>query len=114
LKDGISASVRELVLPVIEKLRLSEAPAEYLDLLEKRVRGIADKCGIKISQVTSMLSPRETEICTLIQSGLTSKEIANLLGVSYQTVEKHRRNIRKKIGLSGKKINLTSYLQNKC
>ena len=112
LKAEISANVRELVFPLLEKLRLSKAPNEYLDLLEHRLREIADKFGIKIEQITSVLSPRETEICTLIQSGLTSKEIAQLLGVSYQTVEKHRRNIRKKIGLSGKKVNLASHLQN--
>jgi PAS domain S-box-containing protein len=107
----IAANLRELVFPILEKLRLSQTSNEYIDLLEHRIRGIADKFGITIEHTASVLSPRETEICTLIQSGMTSKEIAQLLGVSYQTVEKHRRNIRKKIGLSRKKVNLASYLQ---
>jgi PAS domain S-box-containing protein len=111
LKDAIGANVRELVFPLLEKLRLTQGPNKYLDMLERCIRSITDKSGIKIDQIREALSPREIEICTRIQSGLTSKEIAQLLGVSYQTVEKHRRNIRKKIGLSGKKINLASYLQ---
>ena len=113
LKDEISANVRELVFPLLEKLRLTQGSNKYLDLLEHRIRVITESYGITIGQIRRALSPRETEICTRIQSGLTSKEIAQLLGVSYQTVEKHRRNIRKKIGLSGKKMNLVSYLQNK-
>ena len=112
LKDEISANVRELVFPLMEKLRLNQGSSKYLDLLEHRIRLIADGYGITIDQVRGVLSPRETEICARIQSGLTSKEISQLLGVSYQTVEKHRRNIRKKVGLSGKKMNLVSYLQN--
>ena len=112
LKDAIGANVRELVLPMLEKLRLTQGPSQYLDMLEHRLNSIMDRSGIKIDQIRAVLSPREIEICTRIQSGLTSKEIAQLLGVSYQTVEKHRRNIRKKIGLSGKKMNLVSYLPN--
>jgi DNA-binding CsgD family transcriptional regulator len=46
----------------------------------------------------------------LIHCGLTSKQIAQLLTISYETVEKHRRNIRRKVGITGKKINLTSFL----
>ncbi len=111
LKEDIGANIRELVLPVVEKLRLSGAQGEYLDLLERRLHSVADRFGVKISQVTPRLSPREVELCTMIQSGLTTKEIAGLLGISYQTVEKHRRNIRKKTGLSGTKTNLFSYLQ---
>lgn len=112
LKDAIGANVRELVFPLLEKLRLMYGSNKYLELLEQRIRSIMDQSGIKIDQIRAALSPREVEICTRIQSSLTSKEIAQLLGVSYQTVEKHRRNIRKKIGLCGKKVNLVSYLQN--
>jgi DNA-binding CsgD family transcriptional regulator len=33
-----------------------------------------------------------------------------MLSISYETVEKHRRNIRRKVGITGKKINLASFL----
>jgi PAS domain S-box-containing protein len=111
LKHDIGANVCELVLPVIEKLRLTEAPSGYLDLLEHHIRKITDKFGVAVSKIAPRLSPRESEILTMIHSGLTSKDIARLLNISYQTVEKHRRNIRKKIGISGKKVNLSRYLE---
>jgi len=86
LKDEITTNISELVFPILEKLRLTEAPSEYLDLLEHHLREIADKFGIKISKIAPALSPREIEISGLIQSG-------------------------KKVGISGRKINLFSFLQ---
>ena len=35
------------------------------------------------------LSPREKEICRLIYKGLTDKEIASALGISFYTVRTH-------------------------
>jgi DNA-binding CsgD family transcriptional regulator len=55
------------------------------------------------------LSPRETEICGLVRGGMPSKEIAVFLGLSEPTVERHRHNIRKKIGID-KDVSLASYL----
>lgn len=43
------------------------------------------------------LSPRETEIVTLIAEGMNSKEIAEKLFISHRTVETHRNNIMGKL-----------------
>lgn len=45
------------------------------------------------------LSPREREIVVLVASGQMSKEIAFSLGLSPRTVDKHRGNILRKLGL---------------
>jgi len=111
LKGDISTNINELVFPILEKLRLTDTPSEYLDLLEHHLKEITGTYGIKISKIIPKLSPREIEISSMIQYGLTSKNIARLLDISYQTVEKHRRNIRKKVGISGRKINLFSFFQ---
>lgn len=47
----------------------------------------------------STITPRETEVLTLIASAYSTKEIANLLNLSVKTVEKHRSNLMRKLGL---------------
>lgn len=46
-----------------------------------------------------ILSPREKEILMLIQQGLPSKQIAALLGISLNTVNRHRQNIIAKLSV---------------
>jgi DNA-binding NarL/FixJ family response regulator len=46
------------------------------------------------------LSKRETEILGLVGLGLTSKQIAEDLGISSRTVESHRQSIMKKLEIS--------------
>lgn len=48
------------------------------------------------------LSKRETEITQYIVNGLTCKEIAKLLGLSHRTVEVHKANLMKKLGVRNK------------
>ncbi len=47
---------------------------------------------------SEQLSPREREIVTLVAKGLSSKEIADLLGLSTKTVSNHRLRIGRKLG----------------
>jgi len=45
------------------------------------------------------LTPREQEVMRLLAEGLSSKEVAEKLFISPKTVENHRANIMKKLGL---------------
>ena len=47
----------------------------------------------------SMLTDREREVLQLIAEGLSSKEIANMLGVSLKTVDSHRSNLMEKLDI---------------
>ncbi len=51
---------------------------------------------------TNLLTNRELQILNLIGNGKESKFIAKDLGLQISTVETHRKNIRKKLGLVGK------------
>jgi DNA-binding CsgD family transcriptional regulator len=61
--------------------------------------------GIRFS-----LTLKEIDLCRMIKGGLTSKEVAQALGVSVQTVEKQRKGIRRKLGITNKAVDLGTFL----
>lgn len=57
------------------------------------------KSPAKEAATYQVLATREREVLQLLAEGKTSKVIASELGLSTKTVETHRRNISKKLGL---------------
>jgi DNA-binding NarL/FixJ family response regulator len=57
---------------------------------------------------TAVLTGRESQILALIADGHTSREIADMLVISPRTVERHRENLRHKLGLRNR-VDLTRY-----
>jgi len=53
-----------------------------------------------IAKRLAALTGREKEVMTLIIKGLTSKEVAVRLGISFRTVENHRAQVMQKTGAS--------------
>lgn len=51
-------------------------------------------------QNTEFLTERETEILKLIAAGFSNKEIGDKLFISHRTVDTHRTNLMKKLGVS--------------
>ena len=58
------------------------------------------------------LTHTEQEVALFILQGLSSKEIADRLFISKKSVDFHRHNIRKKLGLVGKRVSIGNFLQN--
>ena len=77
---------------------------------EKELEGIVSPFLKRVSNIYRNLTPSEMWIADLVRQGKTSKEIADLINLSPRTIEFHRDNIRKKMGLKNKKINLRSHL----
>jgi DNA-binding NarL/FixJ family response regulator len=74
--------------------------------------GLAATAG-RPDESRPLLSARETEILRCLAEGLPSKQIAEALDMSVRTVETHRQNIRRKLGLSGQ-AELIKYAVERC
>lgn len=71
---------------------------------------IHEKFYDNLKNIVPDISPAELRVCALLRMNLSSKEIAALINISPGSVDVMRTKIRKKLGLSDPKVNLTSYL----
>jgi PAS domain S-box-containing protein len=113
IEEKILSNVNELILPYLEKLktsRLTAAQEIYASIIETHLKEIISPFLQHISISHHHLSPQETQIAALVKSGRSSKDISSILNVSTRTINFHRENIRKKLGLTGEKTNLRSHL----
>lgn len=114
VEERLLGNTKQLILPHLENLkntRLTERQLISLIELELNLKNILSPFLTRLSSQFHNLTPTEIKIASLIREGRTSKEIANLLTVSMKTIEVHRDNLREKLGIKHKKINLQSYLQ---
>jgi len=114
LEDAILANIKETVIPYIERLkagRMNEGQKTLLETVESNLKNIISPFLQKIAASYAHLTPMEIQIADLTKTGKTSKEISALLGLSKRTVDTHKNNIRKKLGLSNKEVNLQVYLR---
>jgi PAS domain S-box-containing protein len=115
LEENVLANVKGLVLPYIEKInntRLNEQQKTFLSIIERNIEEIVSPFYKNLGLKYFTLTPRELNITNLIKNGKTTKQIAKILNISAKTVDTHRKNIRKKIGIENKKVNLRSHLLN--
>ncbi len=59
---------------------------------------------------THSLSRKEVKVFSMITKDMTTEEIAEKLFISPETVKSHRRNIRKKLSLTGNKASLGDFI----
>lgn len=113
IKEDVAANIRETVLPILEKFRVEEKFAPHVKAIRRLLEDLTSSYGRELTGIGSTLTLKEMDICRMIRGGLTSKEIAEALYVSVQTVEKHRKNIRRKLGIANKAVDLGSFLNSR-
>ena len=114
LEESVVVNVKELTLPYIEKLQRTELEPQQITLIkiiDSHLRDIVSPFTTKLSSRFLKLTPTEIKLANLIKEGKTTKEMAELLSLSENTIKVHRFQIRSKLGLKHKKINLRSYLR---
>ncbi len=113
LEQKIISNLTALVIPYINALERKLAKtseAKYLDIIKENISVVTSSFSHKLSSKMLGLTSREIQIAHLIKEGKANKEIAEIMLLSVGTVETYRNNIRKKLGIKNKKINLRSYL----
>jgi DNA-binding CsgD family transcriptional regulator len=113
LEEGLLCNVRKLVDPVINKLKtsgLSGIQKKWLWVLVSTLNEITSPLARRLSSHSFMLTPSEIKVAGYIELDKTNKDIAELLGISCRTVEVHRSNIRKKMGIKKCNVNLRTHL----
>jgi len=113
IEEKILQKIEKLVLPYLNKLKLRMSALEecaYLEIIESNLKEIISPYAISLAGNLSKLTPTEIQIANLIRSGKTTKEIAKLAKLSPTTIATHRQNIRKKLAITNKKMNLRTVL----
>ena len=113
LEENVWINVQKSLLPYLQKAkaaRSASSRAIYLDILESGMKQIASPFYRNMTLNRFNLTPKELEIANLVKEGKSTKEIAALLALSPRTIDLHRLNIRRKLGLKSKNINLRSSL----
>lgn len=113
IEETIYINVDRLVLPYVEQIlggRLSEKQRTLAEVVDNNLRDIVSPFLKSLTTVHTMLTPQEIEVANMVRSGRSSKEIAEVLGISVSGVDFHRKKLRQKLGLTNSSKNLRSYL----
>jgi DNA-binding CsgD family transcriptional regulator len=100
-------------MPILHELFIAvpKSQRKFVELLQDNLEEITSPFVSHLSTKFQTLTPTEIQICTMIKSGLRTKEIAELRGVSPATINRHRERIRRKLAINNSDVNLATFLR---
>ncbi|MFP4349892.1 MAG: LuxR C-terminal-related transcriptional regulator [Thermodesulfobacteriota bacterium] len=113
LEETLVSHLRALIFPYMDQLAqtaLDDRQKKLLDIIRSHAENALSPLLSRFSALENQLTPMELKVAVLVKEGRSTKEIAGVLCVSADAVDFHRKNIRKKLGLTHRKTNLQSYL----
>lgn len=113
IEEHILFNVKELALPHLEKLARSGLKTHQRASLEALRTNLQTIVSPLVHHLTSRyidLTATEIQVANLVMNGKRTKEIAHLMTVSEKTVEVHRKNIRRKLGIRNQPTDLRAHL----
>ena len=113
LESNLADNLGQLVLPHLEKLRqtgLSPEQESHVNAVLKNLTEVTSPFIRKSKLLKMSFTPQELQVAVLIKAGLQTKDVADQLGLSVNAVNFHRKNIRKKLAINNKQVNLQTYL----
>jgi two-component system sensor histidine kinase/response regulator len=114
IERNLLSSIKILTEPYLEKLNKicsNSKQKNLVEIIKNNLNEVVSPFSNQLSNELSNLTSNEVRFSYLIKNGNSNKEIAVLIGVSPVTVCAHRRNIRKKLGITNSKKNLGTYLK---
>lgn len=112
IEKNMSDNITKLVLPTLNALMpsLSKDQQIILDIIRQNLEQVVSPHTLAMSRFHS-LTQIELSICNMIKSGMRTKEIAHFRKVSEATIHRQRENIRRKLSITNRPVNLSNYLQ---
>jgi len=113
LEEKVRFNIEKLIRPYLEKLKVKcneDSQEALLKIIQLNLDEITSSFAHNHKDYLSKLTPTQIQIADLIKQGQTTKEIAFLLNLSPSTIACHRQEIRKRLSLTNKKINLQASL----
>ena len=111
VEETIALNIRASVLRfmrLLKETRLDPNQTLLVDIVQQNLNNIISRFHNRINSFGFTL--KEIEVIFLIRQGMTTKQIAKLLNVSIDAINRHRYHIRKKLGVNRQKSNLYSQL----
>lgn len=112
-QKSVGDTIQKALLPALAPVRKESSKSvrnAYLDIVEDQLVKLARGGGREDRALLLKMTPSEMKICRFIQAGASTKEIADTLNLSMETVQTHRRNIRRKLNLQNRRVNLATFL----
>ncbi len=110
---AILSRVETTVLPLVRRARegIAAAVPKLLAQIEEHLGELDLPFADQLARRFARLTPSELRICQAVRRGMSSKEIAQADGITAETVETHRKSIRRKLNIANEQVNLATYLQ---
>jgi DNA-binding CsgD family transcriptional regulator len=115
-KMMLSGEVENTIMPFLKKLKGASTgrlqTTRLIDILEANLKQMVKVYGnaANLPSAYQQLTPAQIQVASMVRQGLSTKAIAVTLNSSPETVNIHRKHIRKKLGLDNKASSLRSYL----
>lgn len=108
LEADVERNIERRIKPLLNWLaeQCPESSRSLCEVINTNLEALTSSRSAKLTARMQGLSRRELEVANLISAGKKSREIAELLGLSPNTVENHRARIRKKLGVTQRGLSL--------
>lgn len=116
LEKDLSHFIKVDILPTLRRMSVEHSPEvrqNYEEVIEEQLGDLSKAHEQEPDPLFYDLTPTELKVCEYIRVGHATKEIAETMHLAFETVQTHRKNIRRKLGLKGRKVSLYMFLRSR-